>query len=287
MAIETTSTTSNTAQGRTGLTRRGFLAALAVAAAGPVQAGPIEGLAPRGSGGIDHSAFSALLGAYVVPDGNGYNRVAYRAFARDGHGPLKRYLAGLQAARPSGFARAEALAYWINLYNAATLDVVLDHYPVRSIKEIRLGGGGLLGLGLFGSGPWAAPILSVEGEALSLDDVEHRIVRPIFGDPMTHYALNCASYSCPNLAVTAYTGDRLGRMMEEVAAAYVNHPRGVDIGSAGITASRIYSWYAADFGGRAALKPHWQRFSAPERAAAIGAARIAGYAYDWRLNDAR
>jgi hypothetical protein len=266
--------------------RRAVLAGSAAAgllAAAPLPAladEPLSGFAPAGSGAIDHAAFDAILAGHVRPDGSGYNKVDYRALKGDAHGALKAYLADLQRAVPSGFSKPAAHAYWINLYNAKTLDVVLDRYPVRSIRKINLGGGGL-----FGFGPWSKPMLKVEGQALSLDDVEHRIVRPLFGDPMSHYALNCASYSCPNLAVRAFTAQNLEAQMAENAVLYVNHPRGVEVNRRTINASKIYSWYAGDFGGRANLKAHWSRFAEPDLAGAIKRASIGRFRYDWSLND--
>lgn len=258
----------------------GGAAALLAMAGVPALAAPIDAFRPRGAGGVDHTAFDRLLQTHVRPDKNGYNRVDYRGFAASGHTDLKSYLDLLEQARPSTFARAEAHAYWINLYNAKTLDVVLDNYPVRSIKTINLGGGGL-----FGRGPWSKTLIRVEARDLSLDDVEHRIVRPLFADPMSHYALNCASYSCPNLATRAFTGANLDRLMAGNAAAYVNHERGVMVAGGALTASKLYAWYASDFGGRGRLKKHWSGFAKPPLKSAIEAARLGGFVYDWALND--
>ncbi len=241
---------------------------------------PIRAFKPSGSGSIGHKAFDTILKRHVKPDNAGYNRIDYKALKGSAHAALKAYIAELQAATPSRFSVAAAHAFWINLYNAATLDVVLDHYPVSSIKKINLGGGGL-----FGSGPWSKDILKVEGRDLSLDDVEHRIVRPLFRDPLSHYALNCASYSCPNLATSAFTDANLNALMAENAVKYVNHSRGVDVTRGSITASKIYSWYAGDFGGRSKLKTHWSQFAEPDLSAAIKGARIGRFRYDWSLND--
>ncbi|MEX3011297.1 DUF547 domain-containing protein [Hoeflea sp. TYP-13] len=272
----------------TGISRRQLLTgtttitAVFICGISPVTAaGPIGKFRPGGNGGIGHSAFDAILRAYVRRDANGYNTIDYRGLKAAGHGALKSYLGTLQNAKPSTFSANEAHAYWINLYNAATLDVVTDHYPVTSIKKINLGGGGL-----FGSGPWSRRFLSVEGTALSLDDIEHRIVRPIFSDPMSHYGLNCASYSCPNLVTSAYTGSNLDGLLQRNARDYVNHERGVSVRSGRITSSKIYSWYAADFGGKPRLKQHWGAFAAPQHGAAIRAASLGRFVYDWSLNDA-
>ena len=253
---------------------------LLTAAHPALAARPLGQFAPRGDGRIDHTAFDRLLAAYVRPDAAGYNRVDYRGLKNEAHDALKTYVVELESARPTALSRSQAHAYWINLYNAKTLDVVLDDYPVRSIKDIRLGGGGL-----FGSGPWSRKLMAVEGQDLSLDDVEHRIVRALFDDPMSHYGLNCASYSCPNLAVRAFTGANVEELLNENARAYVNHPRGVAVRSGRITASKIYAWYAADFGGRPQLKTHWRVFAAPDHRAAIDAASLGRFVYDWSLND--
>lgn len=266
-------------------TRRQLLAgtaALAAMAAVPNSAhAAMRQLAPRGSTAVDHSGFDRLLQAYVVPDGSGYNAVNYRRFQAEGLDALRGYLAELGRVEPSSLTGAEAHAYWINLYNAKTLEVVLAHYPVGSIREIDLGGGGL-----FGRGPWSRKLLSVEGVELSLDDIEHEIVRPLFGDPLSHYGLNCASYSCPNLATRAYTGSNVEALLAQGAADYVNHPRGIAVSKGRITASKIYSWYAGDFGGRRGLKPHWLAFANPAHARQIETASIEGYRYDWQLNEA-
>lgn len=269
------------------LTRRQLLSGATAAAAfvliggRPVlAASPLRQFRPRGSGGFDHAAFDTLVQTHVTADAQGYNRVDYRALKANGQGALKAYIATLENARPASMSVAEAQAYWINLYNAKTLDVVLDRYPVTSIKKINLGGGGL-----FGSGPWSKKLMNVDGVDLSLDDVEHRIVRPLFNDPMSHYGLNCASYSCPNLVTRAYTSGNIRQMLNQSAGDYVNHPRGVSVQSGRIVASKIYSWYAADFGGRRRLKTHWGEFAAPDHGAAIDAASLGRFVYDWSLND--
>ncbi|WP_419907321.1 DUF547 domain-containing protein [Hoeflea sp.] len=271
----------------TAITRRTLLtgsAAFGVAAltkTGTAQAAsPMTALRPRGSGTVDHAAFGQILRAYVVSDAEAYNTVDYRRLKSDGHRALKSYIVAMQQVRPTTLSVAEGHAYWINLYNAATLDVVTDYYPVTSIKKINLGGGGI-----FGSGPWSRKILTVEGAQLSLDDIEHRIVRPLFSDPMSHYGLNCASYSCPNLFVEAYTARNVDRLLAQNARDYVNHSRGVAVRGGRITASKIYSWYAGDFGGKSRLKQHWSAFAEPQHKAAIGAASLGRFVYDWSLND--
>lgn len=266
------------------LSRRQFLASTAMLATAALPlpafaAGALTGFAPNGSGVFNHAAFDAVLAGSVKPDAEGYNRVDYKA-VKGSRIALQAYLANLQSAQPSAMSKAEAKAYWINLYNAKTLDIIVDKYPVSSIKKINLGGGGI-----FGSGPWSAKLMQIEGQELSLDDIEHRILLAVFKDPMTHYALNCGSYSCPNLSTRAFSAKNTAALMRENAVAYVNHPRGVTVADGAITASKIYSWYAADFGGKRKLKPHWLKFAEPAKGEQISAAQGIQFDYDWRLND--
>ena len=119
--------------------------------------------------------------------------------------------------------QSEQFAYWVNLYNAKTVDLVVAHYPVRSIRDIGISG-------LLATGPWGKKVVRVEGVDLSLDDVEHKILRPLWRDPRIHYAVNCASAGrCPNLARSAYTGASLEAMLKVAARDYVNSPRGASI----------------------------------------------------------
>ena len=236
---------------------------------------------PASTETIDHSAWDGILERFVAPGPDGVARFAYAAAARD-RAALDAYVDSLARTPVSRYARPEQMAYWINLYNALTVQVVLDRYPVESIRDIDISPG------LFSDGPWGAKLVEAEGEALSLDDIEHRILRPVWRDARVHYAVNCASIGCPQLTVAAWTGAALEAQLEAAARAYVNHPRGVSVTENGrLRLSKIYDWFAEDFGGRDGLAAHLLRFAAPELAAVLaGAPRIAGYEYDWALNDA-
>lgn len=258
----------------------GFSASLVLPPAEVLAASPLGEFAPRGDGSVDHGKLTSLLAHFVKRDSDHYNRVDYKSFKTSGRNELASYIAALERVDPTTLSHDEAHAYWTNLYNAKTLDVVLGRYPVSSIKKINLGGGGI-----FGGGPWSKKLITVQGIELSLDDIEHRIVRPLFADPMSHYGLNCASYSCPNLATVSYTGQNIDSKLLEGASDYINHDRGLSISGGRITASKIYSWYANDFGGEDHLKVHWKQFATPELAAKIDGGRIGSYVYDWTLND--
>ena len=159
----------------------------------------------------------------MKPSPDGVNRVAYGKVAPQDKQALASYVDRLSKVQVTKLARSEQLPYWINLYNAATVKVVLDHYPVESILKIDISPG------LFAKGPWKKKLLTVEGEAVSLDDIEHRILRPIWKDPRTHYAVNCASLGCPNLQPRAFTAGNMDELLDAGARAYVNHPRGARV----------------------------------------------------------
>jgi hypothetical protein len=230
---------------------------------------------------IDHSLWSRFLAAYLVPGRDGVNRIAYAQARSSGRALLERYISLLEATPVSRLNRAEQRAYWINLYNAVTTRIVLDHYPVRSIRDISLGPG------LFDFGPWDAKLVRVEGRELSLNDIEHGILRPIWRDPRLHYALNCAAISCPSLQPVAFTAANTERLLEDGARAYVNNPRGVRIANGRLIVSSIYLWYQSDFGpDEAAVMDHLEHYASPELAAQLQRWRAPDdYAYDWRLID--
>jgi len=233
---------------------------------------------------VDNAPYAALLKRYVKPTDSAINLVAYGAVTNEDKAALDAYVAMLEAQPISQFAKPEQKAYWINLYNAATLKLILDHYPTESILDIDVGG-------WFSFGPWDEKLLKIEGEEASLNDVEHRILRPIFPDARIHYGVNCASIGCPNLAIDPYEAATMEAMLDAGARAYVNHPRGARIAGTGPSAklvvSSIYDWFEVDFvnddGG---IIPHLLRYAEPDHAAAIKAAgKIFGDSYDWSLND--
>ncbi|MEO1544549.1 MAG: DUF547 domain-containing protein, partial [Pseudomonadota bacterium] len=195
----------------------------------------------------------------------------------------------LEAVDPRKLGRNEQFAYWANLYNAKTIDVVLDHYPVDSIRKITINEGlfGFLKKSVGAGGPWKAKVVTVAGTKLSLDNIEHDIMRPVFSDPRVHYAVNCASYGCPNLRRTAFTGATLEQQLDEGAKAFVNHPRGISVKNGSVTASSIYQWFQKDFGGNAkGVLDHSRKYAADDLKAQLeGVTEIGRYEYDWSLND--
>ena len=231
---------------------------------------------------LDHSAWDRFLNRYLVTDHpSGINRVRYGDVTEEHRRALESYIERLQGTPVSRLNREEQMAYWINLYNAVTVRVILDHYPVASITKINLSSG------LFGRGPWEAKLLEVEGEKISLNDVEHRILRPIWKDPRVHYALNCASTGCPNLQQRAYTGANLEVFLDKGAREYVNHPRGTFFRGERLVLSSIYDWFREDFdGSEEGVLRHLRRYAAAELNERLEnySGRIS-YEYDWSLNE--
>lgn len=228
---------------------------------------------------IDNGAWAEFLARYVKAGEPA--RVAYAAVTPEDRAKLAIYLRNLEAVRPTTLNRAEAFAYWINLYNAATVKLILDHYPVSSILKIRGR--------LFAIGPWDREAATIEGAPLSFNDIEHRILRAYFGDNRVHYALNCASVGCPDLKASPWTGASLDADLDAAARRYVNSARGVAVEGGAIVASNIYQWFAGDFGADAAARiKHLERYADPARARALASmGKISRYRYDWSLNEAK
>lgn len=229
---------------------------------------------------IDHSPWQAFLDEYVTGKGEPEQTfVAYQRVSPKALKALREYLARLQQLPVRTYNRNEQLAYWINLYNAKTVELILSHYPVASIRDIRFG--------WFSGGPWKEKLLNVEGKPLSLDDVEHAILRPLWRDNRVHYAVNCASYGCPNLSRTAFSATNVESLLQAGAIGYVNHPRGVTFNGNDAVLSSIYKWYAEDFGADfQSLKKHLMSFASPALAAKLESMSDADYEYDWQLNEA-
>jgi hypothetical protein len=237
---------------------------------------------PGANIGIDHGAWGLFLRRYLKIGSDGVNRIAYGEVTPEDAAALQRYIANLAATPISSYARPEQMAYWLNLYNALTVQVILDHYPVESIRDIDISPG------FFSDGPWGKKLLTIEGESVSLDDIEHQILRPIWRDPRIHYGVNCASIGCPNLQPVPFEVDQLDRQLDQAAIDFVNHERGVDIRDGRARTSSIYAWFEEDFGGNdEGVIAHLKAFAEPNLAMKLEEIdRLAGHDYDWRLNDA-
>jgi len=234
---------------------------------------------------IDHGPWQDILDGYVGPDPKGVNVLDYAALAdsSDDTAKLAAYLGHLEGIDPRDFCRAEQMAYWINFYNARTVKMVLDSYPVDTIREIHQGDVPM-------TGPWGDVCANVAGRDLTLDQIEHEILRPIWRDKRIPYAVNCAAYSCPQLMETAFTAANTESLLEAGARAYVNSARGVDVvDDEFIVLSSIYKWYPEDFGStEKSVINHLTQYAEGDLAAFLESFKgTIDYDYDWKLNQAQ
>lgn len=230
---------------------------------------------------IDHAAWNQFLQKYVHSGQNGIHRLNYTNVTQDDRLILEDYIKSLENTQIRQYSSNEQLAYWINLYNAATINIILQHYPVESILDINISPG------FFTKGPWGKRILQVEEQSISLNDIEHRILRPLWKDSRIHYALNCASLGCPNLQKIAFTAENVEQQLNRTASEFVNHPRGAIIGDGRLNVSSIYSWFQSDFGGsQQSVIQHLLKYASPGFAKQLkNIKRISDDNYDWGLND--
>lgn len=260
--------------------------ALALGLASEASSAPPAGVACRPApvpGAGLHAPFDALLRAHVR-DG----AVAYACLAEDAP-RLDAYLASLAAVDPTTLSRPGKLAFWLNAYNAWTLRLVLDHYPgLGSIKTLP--------------DPWGRPLARLGGRTYSLDELEHGILRKQFDEPRVHFALVCASRSCPDLPAEAFDPDRLEAQLEAAARRFFADPaKGLRVAvepgkvwgeTPTLHLSSILDWYGSDFTRRggtllAALEPWFPPAARAFAEAHRGRLRVAFMDYDWGLNDLR
>lgn len=175
-----------------------------------------------------HLIWDALLTDYVSADG----MVDYQGLQADKQ-QLESYLERLAERIPGDhWSREEKLAYYINLYNAGTLRLILDHYPLQSIRDIR--------------NPWGKKRLRIGDKSYSLNDIEHGILRKM-NEPRIHFAVNCASFSCPKLLPEAFTAENIDAQLEAAAQAFINDPLRNRIDGDSALISRLFKWYKGDF----------------------------------------
>ena len=229
---------------------------------------------------VSHAQWQSILDAYLRSETeSGVNLFAYQSVTQADKKKLKTYLDSLQALDPRTLNKQEQLSYWINFYNALTIDVVLDEYPVDSIKEIR----SLTSL----FGPWDRNLAKVMGKKLSLNDIEHGILRPIWKDPRIHFSVNCASIGCPNLHAQAFTAENTEDLMESSAEEFINHPRGVTVKSDRVVLSSIFDWYGSDFGdNQSEIIEYLSEYYEGPNADQLEAAKKVEFDYNWGLNQA-
>ncbi|MEC8347485.1 MAG: DUF547 domain-containing protein [Pseudomonadota bacterium] len=230
---------------------------------------------------VDHQLWQSLLSRFVRESADGINRVAYREFDESAKLELSNYLESMSRVAPTQLNQNEQLAYWINLYNAQTVQVVLDHPKKKSILSMGP---------FFAFGPWDEPYLTIEGKPVTLNDIEHRILRPIWQDHRLHYVLNCASIGCPNLNRHAYQAELIDQQLAGAQANFLRHPRAVTLTDSGkLQVTSLFDWYLIDFAQDISGLLAYLAAQRPDLAADLSALVDEGnpkidYVYDWDLN---
>lgn len=209
---------------------------------------------------IDHSEWTSLLKKYVEDNG----LVDFKGFKQDKE-KLTNYLNALSKQVPADkWSVQEQLAYYINLYNAHTVHLILENYPVKSIKDIN--------------GAWTKDFVQIGDKELSLGALEHSILRKM-NEPRIHFAINCASGSCPKLLNEAFTADRIDAQLDKVTRGFINSDNNT-ITQEKVALSRIFKWYKNDFFDGNLIK-FINQYSDVKIAPA---AKIRYQEYDWNLN---
>ena len=234
-----------------------------------------------------HAAWTKVLESVLDDDG----LVDYRSLRKNSKA-LDAYLADLEDTTPAEHAkwsRDERFAFWINAYNAYTIKLIVEEGPVDSIKD----------LGGWFSSPWEKKFIPLnafdpegDGKKITLDEIEHELIRPVFKDARVHAAVNCASMSCPPLRAEAYSAEKLDEQLDDQVKVWLRDtsrnkvaPKGGDI-----RVSKIFDWYEDDFGGNDEGVVRWIAEHVADEALATRLKAGAGdidvryLSYDWDLN---
>ncbi len=221
---------------------------------------------------VSHDLWDELLQKHVNAEG----LMNYKGMQRDS-ARLNRYLRLLSGAHPqSSWTEAEQMAYWINAYNAFTVKLILNHYPVESIKDIKRG------IPLVNS-VWDIRFIKIQDQTYDLNQIEHQILRPLFKDARIHAAINCASFSCPRMLRHAFTAVNLDQQLDTAMRGFINDPLRNRITSDKAEVSAIFSWFSGDFKRDAgSIRAYLNRYS---KIKISETGKISFLNYDWRLND--
>jgi hypothetical protein len=223
---------------------------------------------------IEHTLFDSLLKKHV--DAEGW--VNYKGFIQDSQ-RFKSYLSLLSKNHPNTktWTRDEQLAYWINAYNAFTIELICRYYPLESIKDVKRGIP-------FVSDTWEIEFINIEGKKYSLNNIEHGIIRPKFNEPRIHFAVNCASKSCPQLRSEAYTAAKLEAQLTEQARVFLaDKSRNIIENGRKAQVSKLFTWFSGDFKKSA---PSIIRFINRYSTVQLDVdAELEYLSYDWSLNE--
>jgi hypothetical protein len=224
---------------------------------------------------VTHEKWDALVKKHVGTDGF----VHYKGFIQDS-AALNSYLRLLESAHPNdkNWSREQQMAYWINAYNAYTVQLIVRNYPVESIKDIKRGLA-------FVNSVWDIKFIKIQGYTYDLNNIEHNILRPVYKDARIHAAVNCASFSCPKLLNQAYTAENLESQLDASMRNFVNDPVRNRISADKAEISEIFKWFKGDFVRDAgSVRAFVNRYAAVPIAEKTDINHID---YSWKLNDAR
>ncbi len=176
-----------------------------------------------------HTLFNTLLVKNVSPQGE----VDYDNLKKN-HSSLKAYIKSLGVINYKTLGKKDQLAFLINYYNALTLDLILKNYPLKSVMDLPKA--------------WDTPVVTYRGQSLTLNNIEHQLIRENFKEPRIHFACNCAAKSCPKLLNYAYEGAILEKQLKAQTISFLNNKSKNKITANEITISKIFEWYGGDFG---------------------------------------
>ena len=220
---------------------------------------------------VDNSVYAELLKKYVNE-----GVLDYQGFKNE-EGKLDQYLKVLEKTDSNKLSRNEQFAFYINAYNAWTIKLILSGYPgVKSIKEF----------GSIFKSPWKKKLARIDGDMVTLDHIEHGILRPKYKDPRVHFAINCASKGCPPLRSEPYQGDVLDEQLNEMARAFINNPKHNRLEGEKLYASRIFKWFKEDFNDD--IVGFFQEYAQGDLKKGLDSNReeikVKYLSYDWSLN---
>lgn len=231
-------------------------------------------LGQQGSVPPSHAIWQELLQKYVTATG----KVSYKGFIQEKQ-KLQTYLNLLSNSAPdrSIWSKEEQVAYWINTYNAFTVKLIIDHYPVKSIREIKP----TVNIPLVNT-VWHIEFFKIGGKPASLDEIEHKILRKEFDEPRIHFAINCASFSCPILLNEAFVPEKLESQLDRASRQFINDPHRNRIAEDKAEISQIFSWFQEDFTKKGTLIDFLNHYS---KVKIKPNAKISHLDYNWSLNE--
>jgi len=213
---------------------------------------------------VSYAVWDGLLRKHVTSSG----KVNYKGFKQD-RAKLEGFLNEISSNPPqNAWSRNDKMVYWINAYNAYTVKLIIDNYPLKSITNLN--------------NPWKTAFIKIGGKSYTLDQIENSILRPQFQDARIHFAVNCASKSCPKLLNEAFSASKVGSQMDKLARAYVNDPMHNAISAGKVEISKIFEWYKEDFLKDGSIIDYLNKYS---KVKIKSNAKVSYKEYNWNLNE--